>query len=87
MNFELDKKFISDVHNLPTNIKIRVSSVVQSIQEASNLSQISNVKKLAGAPKTYRIRVGDYRIGLYFENETIILARCLPRKDMYRYFP
>ncbi|GIK72728.1 MAG: hypothetical protein BroJett021_17160 [Chloroflexota bacterium] len=35
----------------------------------------------------YRIRVGDYRLGLALEGDTVILVRFLHRKEIYRYFP
>ena len=35
----------------------------------------------------FRIRIGDFRIGLRLENDTLIFVRCLNRKDIYRYFP
>ncbi|HAO10876.1 MAG TPA: plasmid stabilization protein, partial [Planktothrix sp. UBA8407] len=44
-------------------------------------------KKLKGDDNAYRLRVGDYRIGFYFDGETVTFARVLHRKDIYRYFP
>lgn len=35
----------------------------------------------------YKIRFGDYRIGLKVEGDVVILERTLHRKDIYRYFP
>jgi mRNA interferase RelE/StbE len=35
----------------------------------------------------YRIRLGDYRVGLKIENNTVCFVRFLHRKDIYRYFP
>ncbi|MEG3988445.1 type II toxin-antitoxin system RelE/ParE family toxin [Microcoleus sp. S28C3] len=46
-----------------------------------------NLKKLKGEDNAYRFRVGDYRIGFYFDGETVTFARVLHRKDIYRYFP
>jgi len=37
--------------------------------------------------RAYRIGIGDYRIGLILEDETLIFVRFLHRKDLYRYFP
>ncbi len=31
--------------------------------------------------------MGEYRIGFFFENETIELVRVLGRKEIYKYFP
>ncbi len=35
----------------------------------------------------YRIRVGDYRIGVEVVGDEILFVRILHRKDIYRYFP
>ena len=43
--------------------------------------------KMEGAKNRYRIRVGDYRIGFYLEDEVIVLSRALNRKEIYRHFP
>ena len=35
----------------------------------------------------YRIRLGDYRIGIEIQKDTIIFTRFLHRKDIYKFFP
>ncbi|NPA92437.1 MAG: type II toxin-antitoxin system RelE/ParE family toxin, partial [Chloroflexi bacterium] len=35
----------------------------------------------------YRIRLGDYRLGLEIEGDTVVFVRFLHRRDIYRYFP
>jgi mRNA interferase RelE/StbE len=57
------------------------------MEEVDTLEKIPNIKKLKGHRNAYRVRVGDYRLGLFFENSTILLARFLHRKDIYRIFP
>jgi mRNA-degrading endonuclease RelE of RelBE toxin-antitoxin system len=51
------------------------------------LQAIINLKKLKGDDNAYQLRIGDYRIGFYFDGETVTFARVLHRKDIYRYFP
>jgi mRNA interferase RelE/StbE len=51
------------------------------------LQEVENLKKLRGGDRYYRIRIGDYRIGLAVEESTVIFVRFLHRKDVYRYFP
>ena len=45
------------------------------------------MKKLSGASGFYRIRVGDYRVGIAVEDETVEFVRVLHRRDIYRAFP
>ena len=42
---------------------------------------------MSGTTNFYRIRIGDYRIGVAVEGDTVEFVRCLARRDLYRYFP
>jgi len=65
----------------------RVKQIVEEVKAAAGLSDIKNLSKMRGYATFYRIRLGDYRIGIEaFENE-VIFVRILHRKDIYRYFP
>jgi mRNA-degrading endonuclease RelE of RelBE toxin-antitoxin system len=48
---------------------------------------IHNIKKIEGYDNYYRLRVGDYRLGLKLSGNTIELIRFLHRRDIYRRFP
>ncbi|MEG3844080.1 type II toxin-antitoxin system RelE/ParE family toxin [Microcoleus sp. herbarium14] len=87
------------VEYLPSFLKdlkaLKSTPVFQQIKEfafaeipnVNDLQTIVNLKKLKGDDNAYRFRVGDYRIGFYFDGETVTFARVLHRKDIYRYFP
>jgi mRNA interferase RelE/StbE len=57
------------------------------VKQANVMQEIKGVRKLKGWDDYYRIRVGDYRIGIKLEEECIVFSRFLHRKDIYRYFP
>lgn len=57
------------------------------MENCSSLSEIRNVKKMKAKGSYYRIRVGNYRLGLKQEKETLLLLRFMDRKDIYAYFP
>jgi mRNA interferase RelE/StbE len=57
------------------------------IERFESIEQIPTLKKLRGFRNAYRIRTGDYRIGFLFDGQTVIFARVLHRKDIYRFFP
>lgn len=59
----------------------------EEIIEISSFAEITNIKKLQGYDNAYRIRIGDYRLGIIFDGETLIFERVLHRKEIYRYFP
>ncbi|MBE9160942.1 type II toxin-antitoxin system RelE/ParE family toxin [Tychonema sp. LEGE 06208] len=71
---------------MPAFVQIKEFAFVE-IANVNDLQTIVNLKKLKGDDNTYRFRVGDYRIGFYFDVETVTFARVLHRKDIYRYFP
>ena len=51
------------------------------------VEQIPNLKKLRGNDNAYRIRIGDYRLGLFITAATIAFARVKHRREIYRVFP
>lgn len=74
--------------------KLRNKSILESlknnldtIKKCETVGDISNLKKLTGKTGFYRMRIHDYRLGLYIENDTIEIVRFLHRKDVYKYFP
>ncbi len=68
-------------------LKGKILSVIEEIENAKSLSEIQNLGKLIGYKHHYRIRIGDYRFGIYNNNNQIEIARFLIRKEIYRYFP
>ncbi|MGB5593914.1 MAG: type II toxin-antitoxin system RelE/ParE family toxin, partial [Crocosphaera sp.] len=42
---------------------------------------------LKGYQSFYRIKIGDYRIGIEADNNELIFVRFLHRKEIYRFFP
>ena len=65
----------------------KIESVLESMKAASHPDELQSVKRMTGYPSAYRIRIGNYRLGFYYENDEIILARCLKRSDIYKVFP
>jgi mRNA interferase RelE/StbE len=60
---------------------------IEQVEHADSLHGISNIKRLTADGAYYRIRIGDYRIGITMENDIVTFVRCLHRRDIYRYFP
>ena len=65
----------------------RVQETIEEVEAAASLLDITNLKKLRAEGRYYRIRLGDYRIGLIVEGDLVSFVRCLHRNDIYRYFP
>jgi mRNA interferase RelE/StbE len=64
-----------------------VKQAILDVEAALDWTAVSNIKKIKGASNAFRIRVGDYRIGLFIEDEVAEFVRILPRRDIYRRFP
>ena len=91
MNIEYLPTFIKDLKALrgsPVYESI-YQLVFEDIPSAENLNEFPNIKKLKGSNTAYRIRVGNYRIGLFIiiTNDTIQFSRVLHRREIYHYFP
>lgn len=74
--------------------KIRDKAVLNKIREiicqaetASDLSELRDFKKISGDKGYYRIRTGDYRVGVFLADNELEFVRCLHRRDIYRVFP
>lgn len=87
MKYDYENSYLRDAKKLPESLREPLQNVILSVKEAKTLKDIPNLKKLSGYNNVYRIRIGDYRIGLYTEGDILIFARILPRKEIYRFFP
>jgi len=81
-SFARDLKRIKDQQLLR-----RVQQVIAEVKAAMELNDIRDLRKLQGYDTYYRIRLGDYRIGIEVVADQVVLVRILHRKDIYRYFP
>jgi mRNA interferase RelE/StbE len=87
MKIEIRRSFTKDADKLPAPFQRQLAIIINEIAKANQPSQLDNCKKLTGFKTAYRIRMGQYRIGFYYENKTLELVRILHRKEIYRYFP
>jgi len=78
-------KAISKIND--ARLKNEIALAIEQVENAEKITQVFNVKKLKNARNDYRIRIGDYRIGLRLEEDTLIFAAFAHRKDFYRFFP
>lgn len=89
MKVEYLPSFLKDLKALkstPRYSTIR-KLVFEEIPRCSSLKEMRNLKQHEDADNAYRLRVGDDRIGFFFEDERTIFARVLHRSEIYRSFP
>lgn len=88
MHLSCERKFEKDLAAIvDKNILKQIEVLLQHLAEAEGLHEIGQVKVMKGHPGYYRIRIGDYRIGLRLDEKGVVLLRVLHRKDIYRKFP
>jgi mRNA interferase RelE/StbE len=88
MQVEFLSKFNKDISSInQKSTKTSILRVIEQVEEAKTLSEISGLKKLKGFKEAYRIRVGDYRLGLFISKNKAQFARFIHRKDIYKLFP
>jgi len=89
VNIEFKKSFARDLKKKAHGIKLRsrVKEIIHEVDNAESPYEIKNIKKLKAEGDYYRIRLGDYRIGLKIKDGTVFFVRFLHRNEIYRYFP
>lgn len=88
MIIKYDKTFFSDLDNInDKKILSKLEIIINTIKSTDDLYKIPTIRKLKGYDNFYRIRLGNYRIGIEIKESFIIFTRLLHRKDIYRYFP
>ena len=79
---------IKDVRKIKNKKLIgQIEIIILDLKNNIDLSEVKNVKKMKGHPFAYRIKIGNYRLGFYYEDNVIILSRFLKREDIYKVFP
>lgn len=82
------KSFVKDLEMIrKQSLKDRVRGMIDRVEQVENISDLTGLKKLRGGEKYYRIRLGNYRVGVIIESDTVTFVRFLHRKDLYKYFP
>lgn len=88
MKAEFLKQFYKDLNKITLQSTLDdIIASVKNVEEAASMREIKNFKRLKGYKNVYRIKVGDYRIGVFIENDVVEFARIVHRKDIYRVFP
>ncbi|MFN5347692.1 MAG: type II toxin-antitoxin system RelE family toxin [Bacteroidota bacterium] len=88
MTVEFLNSFSKDVDKiLRKSDKLKLLKLIAQTEAAKELFDIPHIKKLVGHKNAYRVRLGDYRIGVFYELNKVVFARILHRKEIYKLFP
>ena len=88
MKIEFTRKFESQVDRLrDEKLKLEIANAVRTVIAANTLQDIPGLKKLSGFETAFRIRTGNYRIGVLYQSGIIYFAAFAHRRDIYKQFP
>lgn len=80
--FSKDLTKVKDVH-----LRHDVIQVIEKLENTDTILAMPNIKKMKGHSNAFRLRVGKYRLGFFYDGETIELSRFVKREDIYKLFP
>lgn len=66
----------------------RIEKIIVDFEKAKSISDMPNIKKLVGFKNYFRLRIGEYRLGLEkIDENTVRFIIIAHRKDIYKLFP
>ncbi|MFT5919598.1 MAG: mRNA interferase RelE/StbE [Granulosicoccus sp.] len=88
MKVEFAQLFYKDIKRIKDyKLRQRIAASIVSLEEAKKLSEVSHLIKVKGHSSAYRIRIGEYRLGIFADGDRVMVARFLKRNDIYKVFP
>ena len=83
------KRFSKDLDTIHYDAKVKKTllELIERIRAADSLGDLKDVRKIEGYQGYFRLKVGNYRLGIKAEKNRIELIRFLHRRDIYRRFP
>ena len=81
------KAFRKELLNLPTETQLQVIKCLENIEKATTFSEISHLKKLKGHSEYFRVRLSNYRIGLFWTGQSFIAETIAVRGNFYKKYP
>jgi len=86
---EYKRRFLKELSKLPAGVQAQAEKVVFEDLICENPFELGYLKQMRGYPGKYKIRIGQYRIGITADKQkkVLICNRIAHRKEIYRVFP
>lgn len=86
---EYKKRFLKELSKLPDGVQTQAEKMVFEYLICENPFDIGYLEQMRGYPEKYKIRIGQYRIGVTVDKQkkVVVCNRIAHRKDIYRFFP
>ena len=83
MRVSFEASFARDLKGIKDQTLLkRVEQVIAEVKAATTLGEVKHLSKMRGHVALYRLRLGDYRIGIEVVEDEVIFVRVLHRKDI-----
>ncbi len=89
MKVQYRQTFLKDLKQLKSSESYQriYELAFTTLENINSLDGILDIKAMKGYPNRYRIRSGNYRLGIEVNGDLIEVMRVLHRREFYRYFP
>ena len=88
MKVEYSKKFLKQLAAVPSDIRSKIESFVfEELVSTSSVYEMGKVEKMKGYDGFYKVRFGNYRLGLVIENEMVSVKTVMHIREIYKFFP
>lgn len=88
MELKYHKQFLKELSKLPADYRATIEKLVfEDMPNDENTLIMNRLSKLKGCNNHYKIRVGQYRIGIFCDGINFEFRRVKHRKEIYRFFP
>jgi mRNA interferase RelE/StbE len=73
---------------MPKHVQETVFEIIEDLEKAKSLGELKRVEKIAGFKDFYKIRFGNYRLGIQYIEPLVIIITVLKRDERtYKDFP
>jgi mRNA interferase RelE/StbE len=88
MKISYSKKFLKQLAGVPSETRVKIEDFVfNELVSVSSISSLGKVEKMQGYDGFYKVRFGNYRLGLVIENDVITVKTVMHRREIYKFFP
>lgn len=88
MQITYQKRFLKELVRIPIKHRQRIERFVfDQFPQSKTIIETGRIERLKGYQGYYKIRFGDYRVGLKIDGDKVVFERVLHRKDIYRFYP
>jgi len=85
---EYRERFLKDIQKVKDrSILPRIREAIAAAESSAPIQSVPGIKRLKGGSRYFRLRIGDYRIGIVQEGTVLVFVRVMHRRKIYRYFP